>query len=525
VKLIPPVGWLLVADLATDPTGETVTKSDREIMEILEAYDLTRCAHSAGQLAGCDPKTVKRYVTLRENGGGDPLALTTTPRPKLIDPFLPKVEELVDQSRSRIRADKVHERLVAMGFTGTERTTRRAVHAAKLAWRAGRRRSFRPWVPEPGLWLQFDWGDGPRVDGRRTQLFCAWLSWSRFRVVIPTWDQTMGTLIGCLDATLRQVGGVPAHLLSDNAKTVTVEHVAGIAVRHPTIAAAGRHYGATIHSCEPFDPQSKGGVEATVRIAKADLVPTDANLRGEYTTLADLQTACRQWCEHVNARIHRETGTTPLDRLAVERGHLHPLPDGPHTSALGEERLVHPDQTVRYGAVRYSTPPGHVDTRVWCRVVGTELAIVAMTDTGTTEIARHRLSTPGNPRVLDTHYPHHPGGNRPRPPRPRPRHKAEADFLAIGDGAHRWLVEAAATGATRVRTKMARAVELATILGGPRVDRALGLAATAGRFDEHDLGSILDHLSTNDHTENSPARVDETHSVQPGTASWGRLGA
>ncbi|WP_281274378.1 hypothetical protein [Allorhizocola rhizosphaerae] len=41
-----------------------MTKSDREIMEILEAYDLTRCAYSAGQLAGCDPKTVKRYVAL-----------------------------------------------------------------------------------------------------------------------------------------------------------------------------------------------------------------------------------------------------------------------------------------------------------------------------------------------------------------------------------------------------------------------------------------------------------------------------
>jgi hypothetical protein len=28
------------------------------------------------------------------------------------------------------------------------------------------------------------------VAGRRTQLFCAWLAWSLFRVVIPTWDQT-----------------------------------------------------------------------------------------------------------------------------------------------------------------------------------------------------------------------------------------------------------------------------------------------------------------------------------------------
>ena len=129
------------------------------------------------------------------------------------------------------------------------------------------------------MWLQFDWGDGPRVGGRKTQLFCAWLAWSRFRVVIPAWDQTLGTLIACLDATLRAVGGAPTYLLTDNAKTVTVEHVAGIAVRHPEVVAPGRHYGATVTSCEPFDPESKGGVEATVRIAKADLVPAEANLR------------------------------------------------------------------------------------------------------------------------------------------------------------------------------------------------------------------------------------------------------
>jgi hypothetical protein len=199
------------------------------------------------------------------------------------------------------------------------------------------------------------------------------------------------------------------------------------------------------------------------------------------------------------------------------------LPAQPHTAALGEERLVNEDQTVRFGSVRYSTPPGHVDTRVWCRVVGEELVIVAMTATGTAEIARHTLSTPGNPRIVDAHYPDHPGGNHPRPPRPRPRTKAEADFLAIGDGAHAWLIEAAATGATRVRAKMARAVEFATIMGREKVDHALGLAAAAGRFDEHDLGAIIDHLAT--HGDPSDVvRADEAHSAQPGTSAWTGFG-
>jgi hypothetical protein len=70
---------------------------------------------------------------------------------------------------------------------------------------------------------------------------------------------------------------------------------------------------------------------------------------------------------------------------------------------------------------------------------------------------------------------------------------------------------------------MARAVEFATILGATKVDQALGLAAAAGRFDESDLGSILDHLAT--HGEPGDlVRVDETHSAQPGTASWERFG-
>ncbi|MBW3546580.1 MAG: cytochrome c oxidase assembly protein [Actinobacteria bacterium] len=43
----------------------------------------------------------------------------------------------------------------------------------------------------------------------------------------------------------------------------------------------------TVATCVPADPQSKGGSEATVRIAKADLVPTDHNLRPAYADFAE----------------------------------------------------------------------------------------------------------------------------------------------------------------------------------------------------------------------------------------------
>src|SRR5205814_292874 len=79
-----------------------MTKSGREIMEIFEAFDLTGTAWSAAQLAGCDAKTVARYVAIRD-AGGDPLAKAG--RPRLIDGFMPKIEELVDRSKGKIRAD------------------------------------------------------------------------------------------------------------------------------------------------------------------------------------------------------------------------------------------------------------------------------------------------------------------------------------------------------------------------------------------------------------------------------------
>ena len=214
----------------------------------------------------------------------------------------------------------------------------------------------------------------------------------------------------------------------------------------------------------------------------------------------------------------RRTGWPPSGRCCTR------CPAEPYALALGEERLVGDDQTVRFGSVRYSTPPGHAGTRVWCRVAGTELVITARTGRGAAEITRHRLSVPGSPsdpgRALPA--PSRAGTGRASPGQGRGP-QAEAAFLAIGDGAQRWLAEAAASGAARIRSKMARAVELAAVVGAGKVDAALGLAAIAGRFADGDLASIIDHLAA----ERAPGEVviaDQAHSAQPGTSGWARLG-
>ena len=372
------------------------------------------------------------------------------------------------------------------------------------------------------MWLQFDWGKGPRIAGRETVLWCAWLAWSRFRVVIPTHDRTMPTVIACLDETLRRFGGSPTYALTDNERTVTIDRVAGIAVKHPVLVAAGRHYGLQVHACVPADPASKGGSESTVKIAKADLVPTDANLLPAYETFTELRVACDAFCEQVNAREHRETRRPPVALLAEERLRLHPVPEEPYTVAFGVTRVVDDEATIRYGSARYSVPHQLVTERVWVRVAGDELVVTHVGSDGAREVARHRLTTPGNPRIDPAHYPER--TSDPLHPRPRAASPAEAAFLELGQGAERWLILAAASGAERIRTKISRATELAALVGSTPVDRALGLAAEAGRFADGDLESILDHLRLIGERRSELLAGDADDTLQPGTAAWELVG-
>lgn len=494
-------------------------KRNEEVMEILEAFDLTQSFKAAARLAGCDHKTVARYVAARD-GGDDPFAAAT--RDSIIDPFLLKIEEWVDHSNGDIRADVCHRKLQAMGYDGSERTTRRAVAAAKATYELGNRRVYRPWVPEPGLWFQWDWGQGPPIWGRPTNLWCAWLAWSRFRVVIPTWDKTLPTVVACIDETLRAFGGVPTYGLTDNEKTVTTERVCGIAVRHPDIVAASRHYGLTIHTCQSADPESKGGSEATVRIAKADVVPTTANLRDDYDSFAELEAACQEAMDRFNAREHRETRRVPSDAISDERMRLHPVPQVAHTLAFGHDRTVDRDATIRFGSARYSVPHVLIGEKVWARVSGDELVIVDAAPTGAREVARHKLTTPGNPRIVDEHYPER--TTDPLHPRPRPQTAQERAFLSIGDGAQQWLIEAAASGTQRVRSKMIEATELAALVGTDVVDRALGLAAASGRFATGDLTSIVDHLATKQPSLDDVALADPNANLSTGTRAWEGFG-
>ena len=366
---------------------------------------------------------------------------------------------------------------------------------------------------------RYDFGDGPRIGDAATVLFCFWVAWSRFRMVVPLLDKSWPSVAGAIGTALRRAGGVPAYLLTDNEKTVTVEHVAGLPARNPAAVAFGRHYGLTAATCVPYDPASRGGSESTVKLARADLVPAEASLLPGYGSFAGLDQACGVFCEQVNARPHRVTRRPPAEMLAGERPRLHPVPAVPFTAAPGVTRKAGDLSLVTFQGGQYPVPHQLAGQAVRVRRHGEQVVIARAGAEGVTEVARHLVTSPGSPRVDDARYPPPPPGALGRAPEPRTA--AEAEFLAIGDGAGMWLAEAAAAGASRVRAKMAGAVQLAILQDPAAVDQALGVAAAAGRFGEGDRAAILAHQAR---AAAGPAvRASENGTLAQGTAGWAGL--
>ena len=79
-------------------------KDSQKSMEILEAYDLFGSYNGSANYSGCSPNTVKRLVQLR-NAGQLASREQQQERPKSIDKFFFLVEDAVDKSKGKIRAD------------------------------------------------------------------------------------------------------------------------------------------------------------------------------------------------------------------------------------------------------------------------------------------------------------------------------------------------------------------------------------------------------------------------------------
>ncbi len=476
-------------------------KSGRTQVEIIALYEELGSYRAVAALLGCDHKTVKRYVLAAGEAGQFAPALR---RSRVTDDFAGLIDERVEQTGGRITARRLMRLVRAAGYDGSERSLRRAVAQAKVAWRARQAlegRVYRPWVSAPGEWMLCDWGAAGTVataaGPRKLSFFSSVLGWSRYRTVSFSCSERSPALAVGLAHSFEQVGGVPGRVLFDNPKTVATGHLAGVAVLNPDLVRLAAHYRFSPRTTERQDPESKGKVEALVRFAKSDLIPYEG-----FASLDHANQAAAVWCSEVNGEVHYETRARPVERLEIERPLFRALPAARPEVACGEERKVDRLATVRFCSARYSVPHRLVGQTV--QVSASDRDVVIM-HRGVA-VAQHQLLAPGEASISDSHYPTTaPTGVRAL----RPRTASEHAFLALGSEAEDYLRSAAAAGTARLHERLEEALGLARTRGEAQTRAALARANTFGRFAHGDLASIADGLAAT-----PPARVAEAEPLR-----------
>jgi len=461
-------------------------KKGREQVEIVALYEELGSYRAVAALAGCDRKTVKRYVELAGELGQ---LAPARRRVRVTDDYGELICEQVERTRGRITARRLLRLLRAAGYEGSERSLRRAVAAEKRAFRereARLGRVFRPWRSGPGEWLLCDWGRAGTVETpagpRSLSFFGSVLGYSRHRQLTFCCSERFPALAMGLASNLEQLGGVPGKILFDNPKTVTLHDVAGAAVTGPELVRLAAHYRFRPQTTAFYDAPSKGKVEALVRFAKSDLIPY-----GGFGSLDEANAAARSWLAEVNSRPHSETKRPPLELLERERPLLRSLPALRPAAACGERRKVDRLATVRFASARYSVPHRLVGKTVEVQASDRELTVLF----DGVPVAQHALLGPGECSIEDAHYPSPPPtGRRPL----RPRTEPERAFLRLGAEAERYLRAAAARGTARLHERIDEALELAASRGEQPARQALRRATDFCRFARGDLEAICDAL-------------------------------
>lgn len=397
------------------------------------------------RLAGCDPRTAKKYLSERPR---PPSYGPRPPRPKLIDPFTGVIDAWLRASKGKIQATTIFERLLPepYRFPGSYQRVkeyvarRRPEILAELGLRGPSHQMHRRIEVAPGAQAQVDWGEEDPIQTPsgpvKVYSFHMVLSHSRDPFCWFTTSQDLATFWECHRRAFEHFGGVPAQIVYDRTKTVVRRHVGrGQDVPlHPEAVAFACHYGFAIRVCWPERPQSKGRVESSVKTTRARVLAGRT-----FTSVCQMQAAWYEWLPQRRSRVHRTHGEVISVRAEGDRAALLPLPGHPYVVADRHIRTVGKDALVSFGASLYSVPWRKVRPRqrVELRVDPDEVRIFTLPPDPCHLATHPRAKVKGSWVVDQAHWEGLPDGRRPErgrteepaPPTPAAEQEVLAEVL------------------------------------------------------------------------------------------------
>ena len=341
-------------------------------------------------LTGYDRKTIRRYLNSQD---AVPIYGPRAPRPTLLDPYLPYLEQRLQAGvwNAVVLLAELRERGYPGGYTILKDYLRPKRQAARAV-------AVRRFETPPGHQAQVDWAHLGKVvfpDGTKQPLFGFVFTLGHSRAIFAdvATDQRLSTLLSLHEAAFEALGGVPQEILYDHMKTVTLGTDERGEVRwHPVFLDFARYWGFTPRLCRPYRPQTKGKVESGVRYVRGNFL-----CGREAGSVPDLRTQLYAWTwEVANRRIHGTTHQPIEAAWQAEGAHLQPIAGRLPFPFIPEvTRKVARDAYINYRSNRYSVPWTEVGARVGLREVDGQLEVLR----GAVRVALHPLCT-GRHQVL-----------------------------------------------------------------------------------------------------------------------------
>ena len=336
-----------------------------------------RSKRAIHRLTGLHRDTITRALVAE----GPPRYVRPAAASKL-DPFR---EWICEQLRAEptIQSQRLRELASELGYTGGKSIFDDYVREVRPRFLV--RRTFQRTMYRPGELAQCDLWEPQELipvgygQTRRGYVVTVELCWSRVVAGTLVFSKEPPDVLWGLGRSLERIGVLPEKLVWDREGAI---HAGG---GRPTDAFAGfcGQLGVGWVILAAADPQAKGVLERSHRFMRSNFEPGR-----RFANETDFQLQFDGWCDKVNQRVHRTVRAVPIERLALERERMRPLPSRlPDLDRRSVTRVAQ-QPYLRVDRNDYSLDPAFAGRRVELRVSQTEVTAVVL-DTG--ELAcRHR---------------------------------------------------------------------------------------------------------------------------------------
>lgn len=185
-------------------------------------------------------------------------------------------------------------------------------------------------IHPPGECLQVDWAKiadviDPKTNLKKTiSVFIGTVGHSRYQMVRVVECLDFSTSIGVLESMLKELGGVPRKVTSDNPKVFVKVASMCEPTLNPGYERFASHYNFIVEALPPADPELKGKVEKSVQLVRRLFESYDFN---NYS-VESCQSHADRKCALANERKHGTHQQKPIDVFINQEAlKLKPLPN------------------------------------------------------------------------------------------------------------------------------------------------------------------------------------------------------